>query len=56
MEKGQLITVSEWMEHGNIMEYIKNNHANRLELVRALLPSPLPSLKRNNSCTAQLKV
>ena len=27
-------TVSEWMEHGNIMAYIKKNHANRLELVR----------------------
>ena len=32
--KRQFITVSEWMKHGNIMEYIKNNHANRLELVR----------------------
>ena len=35
MEKGQFTTVSEWMAHGNIMEYIKNNHTNRLELVRA---------------------
>ena len=35
MEKKQLATVSEWMAHGNIMEYIQNNHANRLELVRA---------------------
>jgi serine/threonine protein kinase len=34
MEKGQFVTVSEWMEHGNIMEYIKKNHVNRLELVR----------------------
>jgi serine/threonine protein kinase len=34
MERGQFITVSEWMAHGNIMEYIRNNHANRLELVR----------------------
>jgi serine/threonine protein kinase len=34
MEKGQFITVSEWMAHGNIIEYIKNNHVNRLELVR----------------------
>jgi len=33
MERGQFITVSEWMAHGNIMEYIKNNHINRLELV-----------------------
>jgi hypothetical protein len=34
MEKGQFSVVSEWRTHGNIMEYIKNNHANRLELVR----------------------
>ena len=34
MEKGQFVTVSEWMVHGNIMEYIKHNHANRLKLVR----------------------
>ena len=34
IEAGQFATVSEWMVHGNIMECIKNNHANRLELVR----------------------
>jgi len=34
MEKGQFINVSEWMAHGNIMQYIKNNSVNRLELVR----------------------
>ena len=34
MEKGQFVTVSEWMAHGNIMQYIENNHTNRLELVR----------------------
>ena len=34
MAKGQFTTVSEWMEHGNIMEYIDKNHTNRLELVR----------------------
>ena len=34
MEKGHFITISEWMKNGNIMEYIKNNHVNRLELVR----------------------
>lgn len=28
-------TVSEWMVHGNIMEYIRENAINRLELVRA---------------------
>ena len=35
MEKGQFTTVSEWMAHGDIMKYIKKNHTNRLELVRA---------------------
>ena len=37
MEKGQFITVSERMAHGNIMEYIQDNHVNRLELVCALM-------------------
>ena len=35
VEKEQFTTVSEWMAHGNIMQYIKNNRTNRLELVRA---------------------
>ena len=34
MEKGQFVTVSEWMAHGNIVEYIKKSNVNRLELVR----------------------
>ena len=33
VEVGRLTTVSEWMEHGTIMEYIASHHANRLELV-----------------------
>ena len=33
MGKGQFIIISEWMSNGNIMEYIKNNHVNKLELV-----------------------
>ena len=36
MEKGQFTIVSEWMPHGNIMEFIKNKPVNRLELVRHL--------------------
>ena len=36
MEKGQFATVSEWMTHGNIMDYIKENHAKRLDLVCVL--------------------
>ena len=35
MDKGQFITISEWMAHGNTMEFIKKNHVNRLELVRS---------------------
>jgi len=34
MDRGQLITISEWMTRGNIMEYIRKNQVNRLELVR----------------------
>ena len=34
MAKGEFATVSEWMKHGNIMDYVKSNHTNRLELVR----------------------
>ena len=56
MEKGQFVTVSEWMAHGNIVEYIKSNHTNRLELVRPSLSLSLPSLNRDNSCMGQLRV
>jgi len=34
MGKGQFVTVSEWMSHGNLIEYIKNNHVNKVDLVR----------------------
>lgn len=33
MEKGPLATVSEWVAGGNIVEYIKHNSVNRLELL-----------------------
>ena len=56
MNKGQFITVSEWMAHGNVMQYIQKNHVNRLELVRGSAVPPIPSLKCNkNSCTGRLK-
>ena len=45
MEKGQFVTVSEWMAHGNIMEYIKSNHTNRLELVRGFAFPATPFTK-----------
>ena len=45
MDKGQFITVSEWMAHGNVMEYIGNNHVNRLELVRTFTVPAIPPTK-----------
>ena len=42
IEKGEFSTVSEWMKHGNIMDYIKETAVNRLQLVRDLLLSPPP--------------
>ena len=33
VKRRQFAIVSEWMSRGNIMEFIENNHANRLELV-----------------------
>ena len=42
MEKGQFVTVSEWMEHGNIMQYIGKTHVNRLELVCGFISPQLP--------------
>lgn len=41
MEKGPLTTVSEWVAGGDIMEYIKHNPVNRLELVRNFPSSAL---------------
>ena len=38
MGKGEFVTVSEWMEHGTIMEYIGKNYTNRLKLVRDSTP------------------
>jgi len=35
IEQYQFATVSEWMVHGNIMEYIRKYATKRLELVRA---------------------
>ena len=56
MDKGQFIIVSEWMAHGNVMQYIKENPINRLELVRGFAAPPIPSLKCDkNSCTGRLR-
>jgi len=44
MRKRQFITVSEWMMHGTIMEYIELYDSNRLELVRDLVIPATPPL------------
>ena len=56
MDKGQFITVSELMVHGNIMEYIRKNRVNRLELVRGFTVPATSFTKMPNSCMEQLKV
>ena len=43
--KRRLVTVSERMMHGNIMQYINTNHANRLELVGDFTIPATPSTK-----------
>jgi len=47
-EKRQLVTVSERMVHGNVMQYISTNHANRLELVGdfTVLATPFTKIQR----------
>ena len=45
MKKRELITVSEWMVHGTIMDYIGKNHTNRLELVRSFTFPATPFTK-----------
>ena len=50
-ERGRFVTVSEWMTHGNVMDYIRGNGTNRLELVRGSTFSFVHSLTCCNSCT-----
>jgi len=42
VDKGEFITICEWMAHGNIMEFIKNNCVNRLGLVRGFTAPATP--------------
>jgi len=42
MDKGEFITISELMAHGTIMEFIKKNPVNRLELVRGFIIPAIP--------------
>lgn len=55
----QFITVSEWMVHGNVMEYIRKNATNRLMLVSTSrfhhVQRFLLRLIVNTSYTVQLK-
>jgi len=44
------------MVYGNIMKYIDENHANRLELVRNFALLTASFTKSNGSCTARPKV
>ena len=53
MRKRQFVTVSEWMVHGSIMEYIEIHHSNRLELVRDLATPAAPLAQQDNSCTGR---
>ena len=53
MKIGQFITVSEWMKHGNIMDYIKDNHVNRLGLVRFFFASLAALSMINRSIVAR---
>jgi len=45
VKKREFITVSEWMAHGTVMDYIKNNHTNRLELVCGFTSPVTPTTK-----------
>ena len=45
MVERQLATVSKWMGHGNIMQFARKNHVNRLELVRDFTSSPTLSVE-----------
>ena len=45
MDQGRFATVSEWMMHGNIMQYTRKDHVNRLELVCSFTSSTTPFIK-----------
>ena len=56
MDKGQFTAVSDWMGHGNVVEYTRENHVNRLELVCGFTVSATSLTKWPNSCMERLKV
>ena len=51
IDKGQFTTVSEWMTHGNVMEFIRKNYANRLELVRGFSVTTAPFTEMRQTVT-----
>ena len=57
MDKSQFVMVSEWMENGNINEFIKSHRdVDRFELVRFNLGfTPLPAVIFTNNPPQQLK-
>ena len=42
MAHNRFVMVSEWMRNGNIIDFLRNRDADRLELVRFVLPFSLP--------------
>lgn len=56
MAKGQFVTVSEWMARGNIMDYIRKNTANRLDLVHDYPFPAAPPTKTRKSYAEQPRV
>ena len=56
MDEGHFTTVSEWMAHGNIMEYVRKNRVNRLELVRGFTVLATSFIECPGSCMEQLRV
>ena len=51
IDKGQFTTVSEWMTHGNVMEFIRKNYVNRLELVRGFTVPTAPFTEMRQKVT-----
>ena len=38
MTDNWFVMVSKWMKNGNVIDFLKDKHADRLELVRLILP------------------
>ena len=49
MTENRFVTVSEWMQNGNITQFLENGNANRLELVSILFRLLFVPLMIDNS-------